>query len=262
MRVLLREYLTFRMKTFKQYLVELEDQKPFDPKLAYHDTLNPDIWDNFELRPEVSDALEKIANEFINFLGIDLAAVTDVILTGSNANYNWTDISDIDLHVVIDMKNGQICPTCPSDDFISDCFQSKKTLWNASHNITIHGFDVELYAQNAAETAVQDSGVYSLRSKQWIQEPLNKQITIDNKAVQLKSQDLMLQIDELIDSQSDNRSELQDIKDRIKKLRSAGLQKGGEFSIENLAFKALRNLGYIEKLTNYMKNLADRDLSI
>ena len=232
------------MKSFKQFFYEQEEPQ-FDPKLAYHDTLNPEIWDNFELRTEVSEALEKIANEFINFLGIDLAAVTDVILTGSNANYNWTDISDIDLHIVIDMKNGQICSTCPSDDFISDCFQSKKTLWNSSHNITIHGYDVELYAQNATETAVQDSGVYSLRNKQWIQEPLNKQITIDNKAVQLKSQDLMLQIDELIDSQSDNRNELQDIKDRIKKLRSAGLQKGGEFSIENLAFKALRNLGYI-----------------
>ena len=72
----------------------------------------------------------------------------------------------------------------------------------------------------------------------------------------------MQQIDELIDSQSDDRDDLQDIKDRIKKLRSAGLQKGGEFSIENLAFKALRNLGYIEKLTDYMKHLADRDLSI
>jgi len=249
------------MKSFKQFFYE-QEEIPFDPKLAYHDSLNPAIWDNFELRPEVSEALDRIANEFIEFLGVDVAAVTDVILTGSNANYNWTEISDLDLHIVLDMKNGQICPTCPSDNFIEDCFQAKKTLWNTSHNITIHGFDVELYAQNAAETAVQDSGVYSLRNKQWIQEPLNKQITIDNKAVQLKSQDIMLQIDELLNSQSDNREDLQAIKDKIKKLRSAGLQKGGEFSIENLAFKALRNLGYIEKLTDYMKHLADRDLSV
>ena len=249
------------MKSFKQFFYE-QEEIPFDPKLAYHDSLNPAIWDNFELRPEVSEALDRIANEFIEFLGVDVAAVTDVILTGSNANYNWTEISDLDLHIVLDMKNGQICPTCPSDNFIEDCFQAKKTLWNTSHNITIHGFDVELYAQNAAETAVQDSGVYSLRNKQWLQEPLNKQITIDNKAVQLKSQDIMLQIDELLNSQTDNREDLQAIKDKIKKLRSAGLQKGGEFSIENLAFKALRNLGYIEKLTDYMKHLADRDLSV
>lgn len=250
------------MKSFKQFLFELETQKPFDPKLAYHDTLNPKIWNNFELIPEVAEALEKIANEFIKFLGVDVTSITDIILTGSNANYNWTDISDIDLHLIVDMKNGQICPTCPSDDFIADCFQAKKTLWNTSHDITIHGFDVELYAQSAAETYVQDSGIYSLTNKKWIQEPVNKQITIDNKAVELKSKDIMMQIDELLDSQSDNREDLQAIKDKIKKLRSAGLKKGGEFSIENLAFKALRNLGYIEKLSDYLKNLEDRDLSI
>jgi hypothetical protein len=66
----------------------------------------------------------------------------------------------------------------------------------------------------------------------------------------------------LIDSQTDNLGDLNAIKDRIKKLRSSGLQQGGEFSIENLAFKALRNLGYLEKLSNYMKNIEDRDLSI
>ena len=250
------------MKSFKQYLYELEDQQEFDPKLAYHNELNPALWQNFELLPEVAEALDRIANEFIKFLDIDATSVTDVILTGSNANYNWTDVSDVDLHIVLDMKNGQICPTCPSDDFISDCFQAKKTLWNSAHDITIHGFDVELYAQNAVESSVTDSGIYSLRQRQWIQQPELKQITIDNKAVQLKSQDLMNQIDELINSQSDNLDEFNAIKDRIKKLRSSGLQKGGEFSIENLAFKALRNLGYLEKLSDYIKHLSDRDLSV
>ena len=250
------------MKSFKQYLYELEDQQEFDPKLAYHNELNPALWQNFELLPEVAEALDRIANEFIKFLDIDATSVTDVILTGSNANYNWTDVSDVDLHIVIDMKNGQICPTCPSDNFISDCFQAKKTLWNSTHNITIHGFDVELYAQDAAESHVTDSGVYSLKQGQWLQQPEFKQITIDNTAVKLKSQDIMNQIDDMIDSQTDNLSDLNAIKDRIKKLRSSGLRQGGEFSIENLAFKALRNLGYLEKLSNYMKNIEDRDLSI
>ena len=262
------------MKSFKQYLYELDANSDFDPHLAYNDVLNPAIWDrcysrsnptvttDWILRREVAAALKRIADEFIEFLGVDVASVTDIILTGSNANYNWTDISDVDLHIVLDMKNGQICPTCPSDNFISDCFQAKKTLWNSTHNITIHGFDVELYAQDAAESHVTDSGVYSLKQGQWLQQPEFKQITIDNTAVKLKSQDIMNQIDDMIDSQTDNLSDLNAIKDRIKKLRSSGLRQGGEFSIENLAFKALRNLGYLEKLSNYMKNIEDRDLSI
>lgn len=254
------------MKTLKQFLVELDTAKEFNPHLAYNSELNGALWkrseDSWQLLPEVEVALKKIADEFIEFLGVDLASITDVILTGSNANYNWTDISDVDLHIVLDMRSGQICPTCPSDNFIEDCFQAKKTLWNSTHNITIHGFDVELYAQDASETSVADSGIYSIRANKWIQLPEFKQITIDNSAVKLKSEDIMNQIDSLIDAQTDNLGDLNAIKDRIRKLRSSGLQKGGEFSIENLAFKALRNMGYLEKLSNYIKNIEDRDLSI
>ena len=261
-------------KTLRNYLNELDSSKEFDPHLAYNDHLNLAIWERqyptdgtkglgrWELKDEVRVALNRIADEFIEFLGVDVASVTDIILTGSNANYNWTDLSDVDLHIVLDKKNGQICPTCPSDDFISDCFQAKKTLWNSTHNITIHGFTVELYAQDAAETHVMDSGVYSLKQSKWLQQPEFKQITIDNSAVKSKSEDIMNQIDSLLDSQTDNLGDLNAIKDRIRKLRSSGLQKGGEFSIENLAFKALRNMGYLEKLSNYIKNIEDQDLSV
>ena len=255
------------MKSFRQYLYELEAQEPFDPKLAYHDELNPALWANsgeqWELKPEVAEALKKIADEFIEFLGISVADVTDVILTGSNTNYNWTELSDVDLHLVIDLSKGdKLCPTCPSDNFIEDCFQAKKTLWNSSHHITIHGFDVEVYAQPASEQAVTDSGIYSLQRSQWLQFPEHKAVTIDNNAVKLKAQDIMNQIDELLNSQSDNLEELNSIKDKIRKLRAAGLKTGGEFSIENLAFKALRNLGYAEKLSTYIGTLRDQSLSV
>ena len=255
------------MKSFRQFLYELDTLAPFDPKLAYHGELNPSLWSNsgaqWELRPEVSEALKKIADEFIEFLGISVADVTDVILTGSNTNYNWTELSDVDLHLVIDLSKGdKLCPTCPSDNFIEDCFQAKKALWNSSHHITIHGFDVEVYAQPASEQAVTDSGVYSIQHSQWLQFPEHKAVTIDNNAVKIKAQDIMNQIDALLNSQSDNLEELNSIKDKIRKLRAAGLKEKGEFSIENLAFKALRNLGYIERLSDYIKNIHDRDLSV
>ncbi len=37
-----------------------------------------------------------------------------------------------------------------------------------------------------------------------------------------------------------------------------GLQKGGEFAVGNLAFKKLRNDGYIEKLINVISEAYDR----
>lgn len=241
----------------------------FDSKLAYNSTLNPAIWvkainNTWELQDEVQSALNRIANEFIEFLSIDASKVTDVILTGSNANYNWSALSDIDLHIILELDgDDSICPSCPSPNFIEDCFQAKKTLWNSTHSITIHGFDVELYAQDAKEASVKNSGSYSLRKMNWIQEPtFDESFSIDNDAIKLKSEDIMKQIDILIDSETDDLEALQKLKERIRKLRSSGLSTGGEFSIENLAFKALRNLGYIQKLNNYILALHDRDLSI
>lgn len=254
------------MISFKQYLFDSEN-RAFDPKLAYHNELNPAIWlktnGHAELKPEVQVKLQTIADEFIEFLGVSAADVTDVILTGSNANYNWTDISDIDLHLVVDMSKGKdLCPTCPSDDFIADCFQAKKTLWNSTHKITIYGYDVELYAQSAGEQAVIGSGIYSIKQQAWLKLPKHQEITIDNTLVQMKAQDIMDQIDELINSSTNDLDELNGVKEKIQKLRASGLRKGGEFSIENLAFKALRNLGFIEKLKSYISALHDNSLSL
>jgi hypothetical protein len=51
-------------------------------------------------------------------------------------------------------------------------------------------------------------------------------------------------------------------KEKIKKYRSAGLEKDGEFSYENLVFKFLRRNGYIDKLFNFKNELIDKSLSL
>ena len=52
------------------------------------------------------------------------------------------------------------------------------------------------------------------------------------------------------------------IKDRIKRMRQAGLEKGGEYSVENLVFKTIRNNGYLEKLSSEKTSIIDKDLSL
>ena len=45
-------------------------------------------------------------------------------------------------------------------------------------------------------------------------------------------------------------------------MRKSGLEKGGEFSIENLTFKYLRNNGYIGKLMKIKRDTMDKKLSL
>jgi len=52
------------------------------------------------------------------------------------------------------------------------------------------------------------------------------------------------------------------LKEKIKNFRKGGLEKGGEFSSENLSFKVLRRNGYLEKLGDIYTSSYDSIMSI
>ena len=69
-------------------------------------------------------------------------------------------------------------------------------------------------------------------------------------------------IDSLIDSKSDDVDAFKNLKERIKLMRSSAIEKGGESAPENLVFKELRNRGYLDKMTNYLRGIQDKSLSL
>jgi hypothetical protein len=52
------------------------------------------------------------------------------------------------------------------------------------------------------------------------------------------------------------------VKERITEMRKAGLDRAGEWSVENLVFKILRNLGLIDTVTEKIRELEDSELSL
>jgi hypothetical protein len=248
----------FSKTSFRQYLEERDYQK-FSTNLEYHSTLNPKLWQKFELNDKVADRLEQIAQEFLQFLAIAPISVSDIIITGSNCSFNYSKLSDIDLHLIIDPKVA--CESC-AGDFIEDCFQAKKNLWNLEHDISIRGYQVELYAQPKDGTMTAN-GIYSLRQRNWIKKPsTNIEHDYDDISVKAKAKEMMSQIDSVIDDKVSDKTVIQALKDKIKKTRQAGLEKGGEFSVENLAFKVVRNNGYMDKLYDYSLKADDAELSL
>lgn len=244
--------------SFRQYLLELKTDS-IKTHLEYHDDLNPKLWNRNKLSDKVSDALNRIAKEFIDFLAISPNSVSDIIITGSNCSFNYSRLSDIDLHLVI--KEDVACPDCPGS-FIEDCFRAKKNLWNLDHDITIHGYPVELYAQPENATLVA-AGIYSIRDNKWIKEPkAARPATESDISVKSKAAEIMNKIDDAIDDKVTDKGNLDKIQDQITRLRKSGLEKKSEMSSENLAFKVIRNNGYLDKLYKYIKNIADASLSI
>jgi len=229
------------------------------------DNLNPKVWEKdgneFKMKDQVRERLLEISYQFIDFLGVDIV-VTDIILTGSLSNYNWSKYSDFDLHIVANFNQypeNQI-------ELYEKLFILKKMIFNQQHDITIFNYEVELYVQNETETHFS-SGVYSVLFNEWSNEPKKEDVSIDKELLQQKSKQWMNIIDDLIDSIQDDDVEtakelIQKYKDKLKKYRTCGLEKGGEFSNENLVFKILRRIGYIEKLHNLSSKIIDDKLSM
>ena len=66
-------------------------------------TLQPKIWidGGSTMNPNVRKNLLEIAYQFIDSFGVDVI-VSDIIVVGSIANYNWSEYSDVDLHILVE----------------------------------------------------------------------------------------------------------------------------------------------------------------
>lgn len=219
--------------------------------LEIHDTLNPAIWIKHKLKPEVKGKLMKIAQDFREFLGVKDLEIQDITVSGSNAAYNYTDESDIDLHLVVDLEG--LSP------YARELFDAKKFQYNTQHDIQIRGYDVELYVQDSAQEHFSQ-GIYSVMHDEWIRTPSTDIGNIDQASTQAKYEKIR-ELIELAVKHSD--LELAEkIKRSLKKYRQAGLRASGEFGPENLAFKALRSDGYIEQLYDFINDVKNRELSL
>lgn len=235
----------------KEFTVSPQNEVSVDDAVVFHDELNPALWDSSgKMHPEVRKGLLEIIKDFIDFIGVKISLV-DITVSGSNAAYSYTEYSDIDLHVVARVPQGE--PEFP------ELFDAKKNQYNTQYDIQVKGIDVEVYVQDA-EQEHHSLGIYSVLKDEWVSEPKKERVDIDSQDVKRKYKQYSDEINTVL--KSDNLDEVNQQWDDVKRMRKAGLSKGGEFSVENLVFKILRNQGLMEKLKNHMWELKSKDLSI
>lgn len=222
--------------------------------ITFHKTLNPKLWQANQLRLDARVALLKIALQFYTFLETPGLVVQTVIITGSNVAFNYTPLSDIDVHMIVDFEHSA-CPTL-ADNF----FTTKKTLWNKTRDINIRGINVELYVEDT-KNPVKANGVYDLVAGRWLRTPTPVAPTYDDTSVISKTEQYADEIDTLLDARADI-GDLEALSNRLRMLRQSGLSNGGEFSVENLAYKSLRNLGYLDKLAQAKLHSQSDSLSL
>lgn len=234
--------------------------------IYYNDSLNSKFWENGEFNSDVREKLLNIAKDFYNSLELNVP-ILDVQLTGSLANYNYTQYSDLDTHIIIDFKQIN-----EDEDLVKRALDGARFVWNQRHDIVIRGHDVELYLQDESEQHTA-SGLYSLLNGEWIRKPKYNPPEIDEMDVKVKEQEYVkeiLKMEEKVSEPNLTEEECRQIESRAKKLKDK-IQQGrkkclsgsnaSEFCVENLVFKNLRNTGMIEKLIDIASKAYDKAFS-
>ena len=214
-----------------------------DPNPHHHE-LNPAIWDGNHMRTDVRRQLLKIAKNFVEFLEVPNLKLKDVTLSGSSAGYNYSDYSDMDLHIVVNSN---------------ELFTAQKIQYNNTYDLKIKGIPVELYVQ-PADQKHYSAGIYSVLDNKWITEPVHEEPTVDSKDIKSKARSYAGKINSAL--RSGESEQCKEVMEELKRLRKAGLEANGEQSVENLAFKLLRARGQIEKLRKYIHKLESAELSL
>lgn len=257
------------MSLFEELIEDLETDKKivksFEPKESLSDQIFEGSDGDFSMRDDIRKRLLQISDNFIESLSIEFF-IHDIVLTGSLANYNWSNYSDVDLHILIDFdeigddKNSN---SVINHKIFKEFFDAKKNVWNEAHNIKIKGYDVELYVQDVDEEHVS-SGVYSILHNKWVVEPKRDSPNIDDRKILQKGEEYAKKIDKLVKlgSKKDIIPEIDSLRKKIKEFRQCGLESGGEYSYENLTFKLLRRNGYMGKLLKLKTKITDKKLSI
>jgi hypothetical protein len=230
------------------------------------DTLNPKVWETpndikkAKIKSEIKKGLLDIAKEFIEFLDEEVF-IEDIILTGSISNYNWSEYSDFDLHIVIDLDQFD-----DDGEIYLKLFSAKKLIFNEKHNLTIKGYDVEVYPQDSKDKH-SGEGQYSLMNSEWVVIPKKEKPPVNKVKLKLKINHWVEVVKKTLMG-ADNASlkvakdKMTKLSEKLRKFRKRGLEKDGEFSNENLVYKYLRRSGLLDKIFNYQYKKRTKELSI
>lgn len=220
--------------------------------MEIHDTLNPKIFSDNKLKPEIRSAIQKIVGAFVNSLSIK-PEVLDVQLVGSNASYNYTPHSDLDVHLVTNFE------MITNDVFLLQAlYNAEKASFNKNHDIFIKGINVELYIEDV-NAGTASNGVYSITKDDWIKFP--------KKILHVPTYDLSRQVEtwkERIEKAltEENLEEVKNIVNTLYMIRKNSIAIDGEYGKGNQLFKEIRNLGLLDILKQKINEFLSKELSV
>lgn len=228
-----------------------------------HDKLNPKIFRNEnEMIPEVRERLLEIVEEFLSTIDENFEFnIFDIRLVGSNASYNYTDTSDIDLHIVVDMY--EICSQRP--DIVQYLFNAEKSRFNLEYDITLKGIQVEIYVEDIRAMTLSN-GIYSIVKDDWEKVPTEDYYESESIYDSIENGEYAQRVYDKVKQSldySESASQIKIIINDLYMMRKSSLESTGtEDSYGNVIFKKVRSMGWLDELKDKYFELRSKELSL
>lgn len=221
--------------------------------IEIHNELNPKLFIGNKLRKDVKDKILKIVDEFKSYVEVPFE-VLDILLVGSNASYNYTEHSDLDIHIVTNFENIDGV----EDKIAQILFNLERSAFNKAYDINIKGINAEVYVEDVnAMTA--SNGIYSVTADDWLKFP-KKLDNIEQFDFGNDLENWKRTIEKALEQGT--LEEVNEIINVLYLFRKNSIAQDGEFSYGNALFKEIRNLGLLDKLKEKLAELKSKELSL
>ena len=221
--------------------------------IELHDELNPRIWNGDKLRPQIKQGVMQVVDEFQDYIEYQLPIV-DIVLVGSNASYNYTAHSDLDVHIILNFENID-----DNKELVGMLCQGWKSSFNNAYDIQLGGQDVEVYCEDM-QTSTNSNGIYSVIQDRWLKYPQPIEIPAEEIDIEPYLDPVLVDVEDALNSGSSE--DVQKMIDWLYYQRKLALQTEGEFSVGNLIFKAVRNEGLLDALKDKRNELRSKELTV
>ena len=225
----------------------------FNEKFVINKTLNKKLFgEDNHLLPAVRQKLYDIVDFFIDYSDVEIP-VLDAYIIGSNASFNYTPTSDIDLHIITNYELVEA-----PEDILSALYGFQKSMFNKEYDITINGLEVELYVEDVNNTSAVSNGVYSLYSDEWIKFP--KQIRAQSYDFDYIMPLWRKRVSKVCENGTLHNAQI--LLNRLYMMRKESILKDGEYGKGNQLFKDIRDEGLLQDLKDRIKELEAEELSL
>lgn len=228
--------------------------KILNEEFQIHDTLNPKLFDTNTnlLLPDVRKQIIEIVSKFEDYIQVPIM-IADIQLVGSNVSYNYTDTSDLDVHIIANFE-ATSCDT----SILQALYDAKKSAFNKNLDITLHGVEVELYVQDIRSATISN-GIYSVCDNRWIKEPKPiKSITKHNTEKEFEK--WSQRINQVLEH--NNYEEINDTITTLYLIRHNSIAVDGEYGKGNALFKDIRSAGLLQQLKDALDKALSKKLSL